>query len=408
MEITLIRHAETVGNLAHLWQGQGDSELSRRGRRQARALGGRLPAEGGFDVVVGSDAGRAQATAALAGVTALPDPSWREIDIGAWEGLSRDEVFERFPEEIEALRSGEDVRLGGGETWREFASRVDSAFADLRSRLDDSGRALVVTHGGVIQSLVAGHLGIRDRPRPWPIDRIRNTALTVFRISDGEASLAHLNDARHAATGSHPDETGPVFALVRHGEAVANVEGRWQGLADDPLTDRGRAQARALAAYLDGSLAHVYSSASARALQTAAALVKQGSLPHTIREDLHEMAFGAWEDLTPEQIAERFPAEWRAIMVDGNDLPRGGTGETMAGAARRIGGALERIAADHPGGDVAVVSHGGAIRAYLCGFLGVPFSRRRRLGHPENTSVTRVRTGPVGPALVDYNLVPGN
>lgn len=405
MEITFVRHAETFGNLDHLWQGHGDSELTERGRRQAVDLGNRLRSAE-FDAVVCSDLGRAQETAALAGTAAEPSRVWREVDIGEWEGLTREQVFERFPDQIGALRSGAEVRLGGGESWREFSARVDRAVDSLATLLGESDRALVFTHGGVIQSIVAGHLRLRGRPRPWPVDRLRNTSVTTLRFGRGERSLDVFNDASHTTVEPHPDEVGPVVALMRHAQALANVEGRWQGLADDPLTELGVAQARELAARYDG-LSHVYSSALERARVTAGALAERGGIPLTVRPDLHEIAFGDWEDLTPDQIADRFPDEWRRIMVEGADLPRGGTGETMEGAGRRIRRALEQIIAAHPDGGVAVVSHGGAIRAYLCGILGLAFGDRRLLGHPENVSVSHVRMGPSGPSLADYNLVPG-
>src|SRR5262249_58450105 len=58
--------------------------------------------------------------------------------------------------------------------------------------------------------------------------------------------------------------------LARHGETVYNVEGRWQGQSDSPLTERGRAQARELArALADEQLAAVYSSDLGRAADTA-------------------------------------------------------------------------------------------------------------------------------------------
>jgi broad specificity phosphatase PhoE len=152
---------------------------------------------------------------------------------------------------------------------------------------------------------------------------------------------------------------------------------------------------------------HVYSSALQRAHETAAALAGWHGLPHTVRGELHEIAFGDWEDMTPAQIAERFPDQWRSIIVEGNDLPRGKTGETMEGAGRRIAGVVSEIAVAHPGDKVAVVSHGGAIRAYLCGQLGVPFRGRSVLDLPENTSVSHVRFAPGGPVMVDYNVVPG-
>ncbi len=88
MQITFIRHGETTGNTTHVWQGQGDSPLSSQGRRQAADLGSR-PSMAEFDLVVSSDLGRVLETARLAGLDPAPDPVWREMGIGSWEGFTR-------------------------------------------------------------------------------------------------------------------------------------------------------------------------------------------------------------------------------------------------------------------------------------------------------------------------------
>lgn len=400
IEITFVRHGETAANASGIWQGQGDAELSAEGQRQAAALGERL-AGGRYDVVISSDLLRARSTAALAGVGAAADPAWREVDIGRWEGLTRDEVFRRYPDEIAALGRGEAVELGGGESWREFGERIDGALERLIGSLDPGSRALVVAHGGVIQSVVSGHLGFRSRRRPWPIEHLHNTSLTVLRIEEWGRQLATYNDASHLHL-APPAGAGTVVALIRHGETIANVEGRWAGSTDVPLTEMGRRQADDLPSRHDGAH-HVYCSPLMRARHTAEAYAAAHRLPVTVREDLTEIHFGDWENLTSEEIAARYPGEWASVYVEGNDHPRGGTGETAAAAAARLRSAIGDIAADHPGRRVAVVSHGGVIRAFVGGLLGVGHRDRHRLLLPANTSVSHVRVGE-DLVLVDYNL----
>jgi len=404
MQITFIRHGETTGNTTHVWQGQGDSPLSPQGRRQAADLGAR-PSMAGFDLVVSSDLGRVLETARLAGLDPAPDPIWREMGIGSWEGFTRSELEERFPAGVAALRRGEDVPAHGGETWTEFGERVDAAVASLIDRCDPDDRVAVVTHGGVIHSVIAGHLGLRSRLRPWPIDSLRNTSLTTFEFGDSPC-VRVFNDATHTRTATHPDAAGPVVALIRHGETDANLEGRWHGVTDGPLSDHGVEQAAALATRYDG-VAHVYTSHLMRAMETGRALAEATGVSRTVRGDLHEIDFGAWEDMTPREIRERFPEEWQAIFVEDRDVPRGGTGETMDGVGRRIGKAVEEIAAAHPGTRVAAVSHGGAIRAYAAGIVGLEFTNRSHLALPGNTEVTHVRVAAHGPVLSAYNLRPG-
>ncbi|MCB2223340.1 MAG: histidine phosphatase family protein [Actinobacteria bacterium] len=402
MQITFIRHAETEGNVAHVWQGHGDSPLTERGRRQAADLGAR-PSLRRFDLVVASDLGRVRETAAIAGLDPELDPQWREVHLGGWEGLTSDEIEARHPDERAALRAGADVPLGGGETPSALAARIDAAFDALVARCDDGDRVAVITHGGVIHSIVARHLGLRGRDHR--VGRLRNTAMTTFEV-DGGRVLAVFNDATHTGTALHPDESGAIVALVRHGETEANVDGRWQGVTDGALTEEGRAQARRLAAAYDG-LDHVYSSHLQRARDTAAALAGASGVEVTVVPGLQELHFGEWEDLAPARIREIDAERFEAIYVHDQDLPRGGTGETAAAMGRRMADAVAGIARRHPGGHVAAVSHGGAIRALASDLVGLPFDNRSHLALAGNTEVTHVRAAADGLALASYNTRPG-
>jgi len=193
MQLTVVRHGESESNIAGRWQGHGDSPLSERGVRQAAAVAQRLAGRS-FDRVVSSDLSRASDTArAIAGRVA-EDPIWREIDLGTWEGLTREQVAERFPEEVAALHRGEDVPVGGGESWGDVAARVRGAFEQLRAE-SEGQRVLLVAHGGVVISLVSSLFGV-DALRPRPLGKISNTAITELDCRDG-ARLDVFADADH-------------------------------------------------------------------------------------------------------------------------------------------------------------------------------------------------------------------
>src|SRR5690606_29219784 len=125
------------------------------------------------------------------------DPSWREIDVGRWEGLGYSEVFAHFPEELERLRRGEPVKIGGGASWQELRARVDAALERLRARLRPGERAAVVAHGGVIIGITSGVLHSREK-RLQPFGRMGNTGVTTLRLSaEGRWMLLRYNDATH-------------------------------------------------------------------------------------------------------------------------------------------------------------------------------------------------------------------
>jgi len=280
---------------------------------------------------------------------------------------------------------------------------VDSTVNDLAARLREDERALVITHGGFIGAYLSGLLRFRHRPRPWPVEHPANTAVTVILAENGSVRLRTMNDATHLWAGPQPGPEGTVIGLARHGESEANLHDVWHGVTDGPLSERGLGQGAALAARYD-SVARVYTSHLQRARLTAAAFSAGGELEPVVRPDLYEINFGAWEGLTTAEIRERFPEEWATTHEQGHDLPRGGTGETLARAAARLRGAIEEIAAAHPGERVLVFTHGGIIRACVGSVIGLGLEVRDLLEGPVNTSVTHLRMGRPGPVVVDYNL----
>jgi broad specificity phosphatase PhoE len=158
-DFLLIRHGESTWNARALWQGQGDPPLSERGRRQAAALAARLAHEG-IELLLASDLRRAAETAAIVGeaVGHAPrlDPRLRELDVGSWTGLGRDEIEAHDPELLARFEAEDpDARPGGGETRREIQQRVRRTFAELAAH-HAGRRVAVVTHLGVVRAITRG------------------------------------------------------------------------------------------------------------------------------------------------------------------------------------------------------------------------------------------------------------
>lgn len=408
MEITVVRHGQSESNRTGVWQGQGNSPLSSEGREQARALAYRL---GGrtYDLAVASDLDRASDTAGIVGVDPEIDPAWRELDIGSWEGRSREDVAVEDGELLAAVRRGEDVKMGGGESLREFDGRVIEAFEKLQTRLEDEERAVVVAHGGVIASLTRHVLGTRGAFVPG-MAPLENTSLTRFRIFDSGPMLISYNDAGHLGpinrwTQERHDSGDTLLTLIRHGQTDANVADRWQGVTDGQLTLDGRAQADALAHWYPG-LDSLYASPLQRAQDTAAALADALGVPVEPHEGIIEMHMGEWEDLTTPEIQDRWAHDWERIYHHGEDLPRGSTGESLGEAATRMQAALQELAHRHAGARVGVVSHGGSIRSYVLDLLGIGHAGRDRLAFADNTAVTHIVIGEHSATIADYNMAP--
>ena len=214
LEVCLVRHAQSVSNAEGVWQGQGDSPLSELGRTQVEALTGALNGTP-YDLALSSDLSRAAHTARALGAEVEHERAWREIDVGRWEGLTMEQVIERFPEQIAALRERRTFEIGGGETWPEVFARADGALRSIRKRLPEGGRAIVFTHGGIIGAILSGLLGVRDR-FPWPLGRMRNTGRTTLRFSGPSVELLAHNDDSHLSDGLRQKyEPRPDQVVVR-------------------------------------------------------------------------------------------------------------------------------------------------------------------------------------------------
>jgi probable phosphoglycerate mutase len=116
------------------------------------------------DAIIASDLRRAAATAAeLAALTGLDithDTGLRETYAGAWQGLTHEEIVERYGEQYAAWKRGEPVRRGGGELETEVADRAAPVVLAHADKLADNGTLVVVSHGGTIRTTIGRLLGL--------------------------------------------------------------------------------------------------------------------------------------------------------------------------------------------------------------------------------------------------------
>jgi broad specificity phosphatase PhoE len=151
----LWRHGRTEWNATGRIQGQLDPPLDLLGQQQAQRAAIAL-AELKPSRIVASDLERALTTAAVlsnrVGVPVTTDARLREIGLGAWEGLLREEVEQQFPGEFASWMRGEDVRRGGGETYAEVGSRGSTCVLEALDSTD--GLVVAVTHGGTARSTI--------------------------------------------------------------------------------------------------------------------------------------------------------------------------------------------------------------------------------------------------------------
>jgi len=175
--------------------------------------------------------------------------------------------------------------------------------------------------------------------------------------------------------------------LIRHGETEWNSNGRWQGHTDVPLTERGREQARKLAQRLVEDQAHfdyIYASDLGRAFETAEIVAKPFGLPVKALPELREIDIGSWSGLTRAEIIERYPGAFSAFF-------HAHDGETWEAFGVRAGNALQRLVRHHPGEALALVTHGGTIRAMLHTVYTLQGHPDQEIPHIGNASLTELQ-----------------
>jgi len=195
----LVRHGETLWNHAMRYQGHADIALSDKGFEQARAIAARLAKER-MDAVYSSDLKRTFETAAIIaaehGLPVIARKSLREIHFGEWEGLTRAEIAERYPEISQRWWSNPlDTCIPSGESLRDVKTRVVAALLEIVAKHPD-GNVIVVSHGGSIRAAI-GHFTKMDLNEYWRL-RQDNAALNIIEVFDQDrAMLLLFNDTSH-------------------------------------------------------------------------------------------------------------------------------------------------------------------------------------------------------------------
>jgi broad specificity phosphatase PhoE len=192
--------------------------------------------------------------------------------------------------------------------------------------------------------------------------------------------------------------------LLRHAQSAWNRERRYQGWTDSALTDLGRSQAEAAGKALAAEpLVAVYASTLTRARDTAAAIAAPHGLPVHEDADFREMAFGAWEGRTLDEVRAEDPESYR-VWAETPELFTPPGGETLADVRIRVLAALGRLRAAHEGKSVCLVAHGLSARVLILEALGLPLARVWAI-HLASTGISELEFRPDWTALHRMNTL---
>ncbi|MCL0095029.1 alpha-ribazole phosphatase [Dehalococcoidia bacterium] len=200
--LILVRHGETEWNKSFRYQGHSDIHLNDNGIEQVARVRDRLASER-IDIIYSSDLSRACETAEIIAsmhgmVEICQSPLLREMNFGQCEGMTFDEIKERYPGiagDPKAWRTrSPEVHLPDGESIAQLAARV-ARFAGKLKEHKPEETVLVVAHGGSLQVLICILLGI-SLEHWWQV-RLSSASVTIMDISPEGATIVVLNDTCH-------------------------------------------------------------------------------------------------------------------------------------------------------------------------------------------------------------------
>ena len=168
--------------------------------------------------------------------------------------------------------------------------------------------------------------------------------------------------------------------LTRHGHVPGIAPERFRGRAPLELTERGRAQAAAVARRIAEGfrVRKIYTSPMKRCVDTGAAIAKTSGAAAEICDDLNDIDYGAWQFKTFASARKADPnlfAAWFATP----QLVRFPSGESLQDVAARAANTLRFVLARHPRDTIVLVGHDSINRVLLLQLLGLPLAAYRRL-----------------------------
>lgn len=203
MRILLLRHAETDWNRERRFQGWRDVPLSATGREQAESAA-RLLAATRIEAVWSSPLARARDTAAIIAaphrLAVQESDAFREMGFGEWEGLTRDEVRERFPDAHRAwAETPHEAAWPGAETLAMVRARALAGLEALRAA--HTGQTIcLVSHGITGRLLILEALGLGP-DRLWSF-QLSSTGISELEFRDDWTTLHRMNSLIHLADGA--------------------------------------------------------------------------------------------------------------------------------------------------------------------------------------------------------------
>lgn len=191
----LIRHGELSKARPNTYHGQMDVDLTPRGVAQLEAVADRLaslPLRAVYASTLRRSLHGAEQVAKRHGLSVIARPEFREKHFGVWEGLTYDEVADRYPEDwARWLTDPPTLKTPGGESYLEMQARVLPALARMIADHPESEIALVA-HGGVNRAIICHAIGL-DLKHVFRVEQDHGAINIIDFFPDGTAVIKLLN-----------------------------------------------------------------------------------------------------------------------------------------------------------------------------------------------------------------------
>lgn len=199
MNIYIARHGETKWNREGRMQGFKNSDLTEEGISNAKSLGESLK-NIDFDYIYSSPLGRALDTAKYIrkddSINIILDDSLKELNLGLWEGMTYEEIKEKYPTQYNNFREHPELfESQGGEKFSELIKRVEEGLSNI-IKDEDHENILIVTHTCVIKAIAIIVKG-EDVKNFWNPPFINNASLTILEVIDKEIKVLLEADVSH-------------------------------------------------------------------------------------------------------------------------------------------------------------------------------------------------------------------
>ncbi|HEY9847646.1 MAG TPA: histidine phosphatase family protein [Candidatus Caenarcaniphilales bacterium] len=399
--VILVRHGESTYNIQARVQGHCDeSVLTEKGRVGARQVATALSGLH-FDAIYTSPLQRAGETAqiifsalqATAASETLREPqvvnNLKEIGLPLWEGLSFEEVRQKFPTDYRYWKEQPHLLQMEvpGAKGPVLLMPVPALYEQARQLWQQilprhwGETILLVGHSGINRALIGTALNLM--PEHYHTLHQSNCGISVLNFPQGwgqPAQLESLNLTAHLGEALPPPKSGYQglrLLLVRHGETEWNRQGRFQGGIDVPLNETGQQQARKVADFLKPvQLDAAFSSSMSRPKQTAERILEyHPTVPLTLLDGLREISHGSWEGKLEAEIEHHYPGElhrWREHPAE-VQMPQGeNLHQVWERAIATWNELVQSSKAAATGSQVGlVVAHDATNKVILCHVAGV-------------------------------------